>query len=90
MKRSQMSCELAAKEHLVMGQPLTRLDAIILFGLSNLTTLIYRMRKEGWIVDSRPITYAAAMKRINKYAVLEAPKNLPIREIQLTEYWVSK
>jgi hypothetical protein len=81
---------IAAKEHLLSGQPLTRLEALVLFGVSNLPELVYEMRKQGWEVKSRFIPYAAAMVRINKHAVLKPPPNLPIREIQLTEYWVSK
>ena len=81
---------MAAKEHLLSGGTLTRLDAIMLYGVSNLTMLISSMRKEGWVVNSRKIPYSAVVKRINKYAVFEPPKNLPIRDIFLTEYWVSK
>ena len=55
-----------------------------------LTDVISEMRKEGWIIESRSIPFAAAVKRVNEYAVLEPPKNLPVREIQLTEYWMSK
>lgn len=80
----------AAKDHLLEGHPLTRLDALILFGVSNLPELVYEMRKQGWVVETRPIPYATAMVRINEYAVLKPPKNLPIREIKLTEYRVSK
>jgi hypothetical protein len=42
------------------------------------------------MVHSRRIPYAAAMRRVNEHAVLQTPSNLPIKEIQLTEYWVSK
>jgi len=80
----------AAKDHLLEGHALTRLEALILFGVSNLPELVYEMRKQGWIVESKPIPYATAMVRINEYAVLKPPKNLPIREIKLTEYRVSK
>jgi hypothetical protein len=80
---------LAAKEHLVSGQPLTRLEALVLFGVSNLPELVYEMRKQGWTVKSRTVPYATAMVRINKHATLKPPANLPIREIMLTEYWVA-
>jgi len=36
------------------------------------------------------VPYAAAVVRVNQHAVLEPPPNLPIREIQLTEYQISK
>ncbi len=78
----------AAKEHLISGEPLTRLEALVLFGVSNLPELVYEMRKQGWTVERKPVPYATAMVRINKHAVLQPPKNLPIREIKLAEYRV--
>lgn len=82
--------ELGVKEHLLSGKPITGLEALLFFGVRTLTAAICRIRKEGWIVKSRRLPFAAAIKRVNEYAVLKPPKNLPIREIQLTEYWVSK
>jgi hypothetical protein len=81
---------MAAREHLIEGKPITRLEAIVLYGVPDLTKLISDMRKQGWTVQSRKIPYAAAARRVNEYAVLQSPKNLPVKEIQLTEYWVSK
>jgi hypothetical protein len=81
---------LAAKEHMLQGNPLTRLEALILFGVSNLPELVYELRGDGHIVKSKKIPFAAAMVRVNKHAVLQPPKNLPIREIMLAEYWISR
>lgn len=80
----------AAREHLLEGKPITRLEAIILYGVANLPDLVSEMRREGWSVQSRRIPYAAAARRVNEYAVLRPPNNLPVKEIQLTEYWVIK
>ena len=81
---------LAARDHLVAGQPITRLEAIVLYGVSDLPSVVKDMRRQGWIVKSRLVPYAAAAVRINQHAVLQPPPNLPIREIQLTEYQISK
>ncbi len=81
---------LAAREHLAAGKPITRLEAMILYGVANLPDVIKEMRRQGWIVKSRNITYAAAVARLKEYAELKPPKNLPVAEIQLTDYWVSK
>lgn len=80
----------AAREHLLSGQPLTRLEALVLFGLSNLPELVYELKKQKFKIEKRDIPYATAMVRINKHAVLKPPANLPIREIMLTEYWISR
>ena len=81
---------LAAKEYMIEGNPLTRLEAIILFGVSNLPELVYELRKDGHIIKTKKIAYAASMVRVNKHAMFQPPSNLPIREIMLTEYWVSR
>jgi hypothetical protein len=84
------SLNLAAKEHMIGGNPLTRLEALILFGVSNLPELVYELRRDGYVVNKKNIPFATAMVRVNKHAVLQPPANLPIREIMLTEYRVSR
>lgn len=81
---------IAAREHLLSGKRLTRMEALVLFGLSNLPELVYEMRKQKFKVESKKVSYATAMVRINQHAVLKPPANLPIREIMFTEYWVSR
>jgi hypothetical protein len=81
---------IAVREHLLSGQPITRMEAIVLYGVANLPDVIKELRRQGWIIKSRTITYAAAVNRLNKHASLRPPKNLPVREIRFTEYWVSK
>lgn len=81
---------LAAREHLAGGKPLTRLEAMILYGVANLPDIIKELRRQGWVIESRHVPYATALKRVNEYAVVQPPPNLPTREIQLTEYWVGR
>ena len=81
---------LAAREHLAEGLPITRLESLVLYGIQNLSDLVKNMRREGWLIESKHVSYAAAVRRVNEHAVLTPPPNLPIRDIQLTEYWVSK
>jgi hypothetical protein len=81
---------LAVQEYLASGKPLTELEAIVLFGSPCLTAVVTRMRKAGQVLHSRRVALAAVIRRINEFAVLQPPKNLPVREIQLTEWWVSE
>jgi len=90
MKSMRYGLATAAKEHLAAGEPITRLEALVLFGVSNLTDVISELRKQGWVIKSRPVAFAAALNRVNRHAHVSPPANLPIREIQLTEYWVSR
>ena len=81
---------LAVREYLANGQPLTELESVVLFGVTSLTDLVSSLRKEGWVLNSQRIPYAKAMRRVNEFAVLKPPSELPVRELQLTEWWVAK
>ena len=80
----------AAKDHLIAGLPLSRMDAMVLFGLSNLPEVVYELKKQGFRFETKKVTYAAVMVRINKHAVLQPPPNLPIRDIFLTDYRITR
>lgn len=88
--KQQYGLYLAIREHLATGAPLSRLEAIILFGMSDLTKAISALRREGWDIQSKRIPYARALVRLNKELTVKVPKNLPIRDIMLTEYRVAK
>ena len=90
MKQYRHGMTLAVKEHLHAGKPITRLEALVLYGVSNPAQVVSGLRKEGWTIKSRLVPFAAAIKRVNEFAVVNPPANLPIREIQLTEYWMEK
>ena len=90
MKRPKYSAETAAREYLLDGNPLTRLEAMVMFGVISLPGLIRRMRDNGWVIESKPISYAGAITRMKDQAVVQPPTNLPVREIQLTDYWVNR
>ena len=82
--------KLAFREHLLAGNPLTRLEGLVLFGLASITKEISVMRSEGWTVKSRTVPYPAVIRRINQYAVFQPPPQVPVREISMTEYWVNE
>jgi Helix-turn-helix domain len=90
MTANRYGISLALKEHLAAGNPITRLEAIIYFGVPSLTSNISKLRQEGWIVKSRKVSYLKALVRINRVAVLRPPESLPIEEIEMTEYWLEK
>ena len=82
--------ETAAREHLLSGEPLTVLEAGVLFGMSYLYQLIDRLKKAGFRIEKRRVTYALALRRINEYTIVVPPQDLPIREIFFTEYRIQK
>jgi hypothetical protein len=90
MPSKKTNLVLGVKEHLLTGNPITHLECIVLFGVPSLTKVISDMRKEGYVIASRRIPFVAALRRINEFAVLEPPKNLPVKEVALTEYQLSR
>jgi hypothetical protein len=81
---------LAVREHIAAGNPITHLESLVLFGVPSLTKVISDLRREGWVIQSRIVPYASAVARIKRHAVLEPPSNLPVQEVQLTEFWIAK
>lgn len=90
MKRNIHGMKIMVAEHLSSGKSITRLEALILYGVQNLQAVISGLRKEGWSIKSRTIFFAEAVRRVNQNATYIPPKNLPVSEIQLTDYWLSK
>jgi hypothetical protein len=80
----------AAREYLLDGHELTRLEAMILFAVPDLTKVISDLRREGYEVQRQTISYRKALRRVNEAARLVPPPALPTGEISLTEYWVSR
>ena len=81
---------LAVREYLAGGRPITELESVVLFGVTSLPDLISILRKEGWVFQSQRVPFATAIRRVNEYAELKPPAELPIRDLQLTEWWISK
>ena len=50
MSKMKYGLALAAREHLASGQPITRLEALVLYGVSNFPDIISEMRKQGWVI----------------------------------------
>lgn len=90
MKPDRHSGIVAAREHLLSGKPMTRLEAMVLFGVPDLTKIISDLRREGCVVHTRSVSFIAAMMRVNEHAVLQPPANLPVKEIVLTDYRIGR
>ena len=79
----------AAREYLLGGNELTRLEAMVLFAVPDLTKIISDLRREGYEVMRQTLPYRAVLRRINQVATLAPPAALPVGDIFLTEYWVN-
>ena len=76
----------------VEGNPITRLEALTLFGVQNITAWIDEMRKDGWVIKSNEILMIEAIRRLNEVddVVFAPARNLPVKQISMTQWWFSK
>lgn len=81
---------MALREHLLEGHKVTLLEAMLIFGVQNPNAELARMKRDGFLVKSQKASMAKVLRRINESTVCKAPAGLPVAEIQLTEYWISK
>lgn len=79
----------AAREYLLGGKELTRLEAMVLFAVPDLTKIISDLRRDGYQVNRQTVPYSTVLARVNNIARLVPPEALPVGDIKLTEYWVS-
>jgi hypothetical protein len=80
----------ALREHMLEGNPVTLLEAILLFGVRNPNAEFTRIKKDRFLIEKREVPMAKVIRRINEYATCKVPMDLPYKEIRLTEYWIKK
>ena len=89
MKKLKYGQQDALIDYLIEGNRVTRLDALLLFGVQNITAVVSNLRNKGYLVKREKILFVKALVRINKELNVEVPDNLPIKEIEISEYWIS-
>ncbi|WP_397603839.1 hypothetical protein [Sphingorhabdus sp.] len=87
---SEYQPALALREHMLEGHRVSLLEAILLFGVQGPNAEFGRMKKEGFIIKNQRVPMAKIIIRINKFVSCSVPDALPYREIQMTEYWISR
>jgi hypothetical protein len=79
----------AARDYLLAGHAIIRLEAMVLFAVPDLTKIISDLRSAGHDVQRQVVPLARAIRRVNEAATLVPPASLPVSDIQLTEYWIA-
>tara|TARA_B100001540_G_scaffold255258_1_gene232360 strand:+ start:275 stop:547 length:273 start_codon:yes stop_codon:yes gene_type:complete len=90
MKKVKFGQTDALIDYLIDGNTVTRLDALLIFGVQNITAVISNLRKQGYLVKRTKIPFIKALVRINEKVKVQVPKNLPVKDIEISEYWISK
>lgn len=89
-KISKYGNVMALKEHVLAGEKISRVEALVLFGVQDLNRELLRMKKSGFLIKNTKTTMTKIILRLNKFSICKPPKNLPTNEIIMNEYWLSK
>ena len=80
----------ALTEYMIEGNRISVLEAVLYFGISNPYETVRGLKKKGFIINRTEVTMAKILRRINENLDCKTPKNLPIRDIIMSEWWISK
>ncbi|MGC6496318.1 MAG: hypothetical protein ACON4I_00225 [Candidatus Puniceispirillaceae bacterium] len=80
----------ALKEHMLSGNKISLIEAMLLFGVQNPNADLARLKKLGFIINSESVPMIKVITRLNRYMICVPPSNLPQREVKMTEYWISR
>ena len=80
----------ALLEHMLSGEPVSLIEAMLLFGVQAPNNDFFRIKKRGYAVKSRRVPLTKVLVRMNKKMVCEPPDGLPHKEIVVSEYWIEK
>lgn len=81
---------LALKEHMLAGNRVSLLEALLIFGVQSLNAELGRLKKDGFLIKKDSVPMAKILRRINEITQCDPPSQLPFREIMMTEYWISR
>ena len=82
--------DAALTEYLLSGNKISFIEASIIFGIGNLWNQMRLIKRKGFLIKSQKVSMAKIIVRMNKYCICKPPKNLPLKEIKMIEYWISK
>lgn len=88
--KKNFSGVMAMKEHILSGNKISNLEALLLFGVQNLQNEMRLMRNDKYFIKSNKVPMIKILNRINKFVPCKAPDNLPTKDILSIEYWISK
>tara|TARA_B110000090_G_C13006994_1_gene302655 strand:+ start:56 stop:322 length:267 start_codon:yes stop_codon:yes gene_type:complete len=80
----------ALREHMLEGNLISLLEAMLLFGVQNPNAEFARIKKDGFPIKSRRVPMTKILVRTNKFAQCKPPVELPHKEILMTEYWIER
>ena len=80
----------ALLEYMLNGKNVSILEAILYFGVQSPNRAFTSFKRKGFLVKKKSASMAKVIVRINKNLKCDTPKNLPIKDINMSEYYISK
>ena len=90
LKTVKYGAVTALKDHMLKGNKVSRIESLVIFGVQNFTAVLSILKKDKFIIKKQPVTMAKIIRRMNEYCECKPPKNLPMKDIEMIEYWISK
>ena len=90
MNKSHYKTSLALEEHMLSGERVSIIEANIVFGVQSFNRTLTTMKRNGRLIKTQKVPMAKVIRRLNNYCLCKPPKELPLREILVSEYWISK
>ena len=90
MANVKFSGASALLAHMLQGNKVSHLEAMLMFGVQSPTAEFGRMRKNGHLIRRKAVPMAKILRRINEHCTVSPPAQVPIREITMAEYWISQ
>ena len=88
MNKIKYQSNMALHEHMLGGNRITLIEALMILVFKH--SIVNNYHESGIFIKSQKIPMIQVIKRMKKYSTCQPPKNLPTKEILMTEYWVSK
>jgi len=80
----------ALREYMLLGNKVTILEAMLVFGVQALNRSLTTMKRDGYIIKSQRVSMVKVIRRLNELTVCKPPEELPIKEVVMTEYWIGQ
>ena len=80
----------ALLEYMLGVKRISILEAILYFGVQSPNRAFTQFKRKGFIVKKDSVSMAKVIVRINKQLSCKTPENLPIRDIIMSEYYISR
>lgn len=75
--------------HMLDGHKISYVEAMVLFGVPTPSAVLAKIKEKGFIVKKQKVPMVKILRRMNQFGRCKPPKELPIKEIFLNEYWLA-